>query len=109
MYLHGLSSPDVGPTLEPFVIGCVLRDDAGFRRLGGGRYFAVTTCVVEPPRLLRTVMLCGFDPTENWPAPLDSVPISAFEEAAWTSSVAPVRDSWFRRSAGAWPSRTRPG
>ena len=45
-------------------------------------YFAVTDLAAEPPRLLRTVMLCGFDGQENSPLYLPppslvSVPMSA--------------------------------
>ena len=46
------------------------------------RYFAATVLVAEPPRLLRTVTLCGFEGQENWPLYLPppsfvSVPMSA--------------------------------
>lgn len=37
---------------------------------GGGRaagYFTVTVLVATPPRLLRTVMFCGFTDTVNSP------------------------------------------
>jgi hypothetical protein len=45
-------------------------------------YFADTVRVAEPPRLLRTVTLCGFVGQENWPLYLPppsfvSVPISS--------------------------------
>lgn len=45
-------------------------------------YFAATVRVAEPPRLLRTVTLCGFEGHVNWPLYLPppsfvSVPMSA--------------------------------
>lgn len=43
----------------------------------GGGYFTVTVRVAEPPALLLTVTLCGFDVAENVPPPPESVPMSA--------------------------------
>src|SRR6266851_5551309 len=56
-------------------------------------YFAWTALVAEPPRLLRTVMFCGFTGHENWPVYLPppllaSVPISPPVEVTKTCNVA---------------------
>jgi hypothetical protein len=41
-------------------------------------YFRVTVLVAEPPRVLRTVTLCGFVGHERSPLPPERVPISSF-------------------------------
>lgn len=56
-------------------------------------YFSTTFAVATPPRLLRTVMFCGFVETLSsalyWPPPLfDSVPRSAPVELTNTRNVA---------------------
>jgi len=57
------------------------------------RYFATTALVAEPPKLLFTVMFCGFTDKESspvyFPPPLlESVPINAPVDVVKTFSVA---------------------
>jgi len=71
----------------------VLRTYTSRSVYGQRRYFAVTVFAAEPPRLLRTVMFCGFTDKENSPvyfAPplLASVPINAPVDVVKTFSVA---------------------
>jgi hypothetical protein len=40
-------------------------------------YFELTALVADPPRLLRTVMFCGFVGHENCPLPPERVPINS--------------------------------
>ncbi len=56
-------------------------------------YFTVTVFVADPPRLLRTVMFCGFTGHENWPLYfppplLVSAPINALVAVTNACSVA---------------------
>ena len=55
-------------------------------------YLSVTVRVAEPPRLLRTVILCGLLVTENSPRPAESVPIRVLVDVEYTRKVAPAAE-----------------
>ena len=59
-------------------------------------YFAVTALVAEPPRLLRTVTLCGLDGQVNCSSCLPRLCSQASRSASWSRS----------RTPRAWPNRS---